>query len=145
MTRNRLVTAGYDGIVRVWSESGKEVSHLKVAGENEIDGFRRFSRDGKSIAIAPRTGLVRIWDLDAGKLAKVITYHLGGVSAIAFSREGKTLATGNTDTTVRFWKANSGATLQSALEHRGLVNSLTFTDDGKLLVTGPETVRDCGI
>src|SRR5262245_31437099 len=52
-----------------------------------------FNPDGKLLAVGAY-GRVTIWDLDAGKPAKVLTNVLGAVNDVRFSPDGKLLAVG---------------------------------------------------
>jgi WD40 repeat protein len=108
-----LVTAGTDGMVRVWDVPGKkEIKHFHVR-VGEVNAMA-LSPDGKMVAVAGGTvwhpkkpGGVRIWDLNTGlQLAERGPLDCG-VSCLCFSHDGVGLAVGtygNPEGRVFLWK-----------------------------------------
>ena len=62
-----------------------------------------FFPDGRTLATAGGDGLVRFWDIYAGKMKNVLAGNTARIWSIAFSPDGKTLATGSADGVVRLW------------------------------------------
>jgi hypothetical protein len=92
--------------------------------------------DGKSAAVACRSGLVQMWRLAERPEVREHRAHKDGVFAVALSADGTTLATGGGDGTIKVWEV---ATLKELLALRprggGLVRALAFTPDGKRLAS----------
>jgi WD40 repeat protein len=75
-----------------------------------------FSPDGKTLAAATcgdhnfsppegtRSEIVRLWDVDTGRLHE-LEGHTGGATSVAFSPDGKILATGAHDGSLILWNA----------------------------------------
>ncbi len=118
-----------------------------------------FSRDGKTLATASRTGVVKLWDAASlaprPDLAKRVTPPVeeavaieaslaprpdlakqgGGVDVIQFSNDGKTLAAANALGLVTLWDVETGK-IKSTFTHVGGMNHVLFSPDGKLFATG---------
>ncbi len=100
-----------------------------------------FSPNGTKIASASgvgERGLIRLWDVETGRLLHTLRGHAGGVRSIAFSPDGAILASaGKRDPkgeSVKLWDVQTGA---PARRLRGTVSSdayfVVFSPDGKTL------------
>ncbi len=61
---------------------------------NAAYGGIAFHADGRSLASAGPDGLVRLWDVAAGKVRSLLRGHAGMVGKVAFSADGRTIAAG---------------------------------------------------
>jgi len=154
----KLATASKQYIAKIWDvNSGKELHNLDA----EVDWQRfesrlfnyasrlvsaDFSPDGKRFATVSYDNIVRIWEVDTGKVLQTLEGHIKleeqpkGVVSVAFSPDGKKIATAAWDGTARIWDAESGEELQRLVhkdaEHGfNWVSSATFSPDGKKIVT----------
>ena len=118
-----------------------------------------FSPDGKTLAAAmcgnysfspsagTRSEVVRLWDVDTGRLHE-LEGHTGGVTSVAFSPDGKILATGGHDGMLILWNAADRKQLhkvriaEEAYFHRkangvdsGGILSLAFDPNGKTIAS----------
>ncbi|NEQ83728.1 MAG: hypothetical protein F6K26_27130, partial [Moorea sp. SIO2I5] len=125
----QLITAGRDGIIRIWDFKSNQVSdsshNFKVdtsklswssdeVSKDRIDTslFSEchsgiideviFSPDNQLRATAARDGSVCLWNLDGKKLAKFKGYANGAMD-VRFSPDGKLLATAGLDRIARLW------------------------------------------
>ncbi|MBN9122326.1 MAG: sigma-70 family RNA polymerase sigma factor [Planctomycetes bacterium] len=164
----RILSASYDGTIRVWDADGKRVraieSHMgRQAPAGLQNGFgpppgpgggpavprieRRgvrdavFSPDGKRIVSGGTDGTVRMWDTDTGK-------ELWGwkqsrdVLAVAFLPDGKRAVSGDAEGTIRVWDAETGKELKQLTGHIGGVDALAVGPNGRLVSAGADkTVR----
>lgn len=64
-----------------------------------------FTPDSKTLAVGYLNGLVRAWDLEAGKDRSPPQMHKVSVLSLAFSPDGKLLACGRGDGTVQLGDA----------------------------------------
>ena len=114
---SRLASCGMDKQVRLWStaDGGKQQEFAtgpdpKIARINgDFDGdvsCIRFSPDGQSLLTADLKGVVKLWDLATGNVARAFNAEslfkldrlqdCGGVHCLTLDREGKLLAVGGT-------------------------------------------------
>lgn len=97
-----------------------------------------FSPDGKLLA-SGNYGQVAIWDLSAGKLAKVLHNVLGAVNDLRFSPDGKILAVaggqpaGKGD--LRVYQVSDWKLLGALRGHDDVVFSVSFSPDGQQLAS----------
>ncbi|HUS00015.1 MAG TPA: WD40 repeat domain-containing protein [Pyrinomonadaceae bacterium] len=91
------------------------------------------SRDGKTLVAAGTDGIIRIWDVESGKVSKTITGHTNSVYVAVLSPDEKRIASSSRDTTVRIWDAASGRELKRLEGFQCSVKSVAFSPDGKTL------------
>jgi WD40 repeat protein len=124
-----------------------------------------FSPDGTTLATRSETGIVRVWDVAAGRERVTIRVDKGAISSLAFSPDGKVLATGagvinvtdlpflvrvmfvrperaliedawNVVGEITLWDSATGRRLCKLEGHAGRVSCLGFSPDGTVLATG---------
>jgi WD40 repeat protein len=121
------------------------LEHWK-AGAREIKTFRGHSHGVWSVAFAPDAltlasggvdRLVRIWDIETGRLLRSLRGHTADIRAVLFTPDGLTLATGSEDRTIRLWSPKTGEPMKllfSRYDHS--VCSLSLSPDGLMLARG---------
>ncbi|NUM48728.1 MAG: WD40 repeat domain-containing protein [Anaerolineales bacterium] len=92
-----------------------------------------FSPDGQWLASADTSGVVNLWDAEAGQLVYSLTAHPKAITSLAFAPDGSMFATGSKDGTVNLWDTESGRLLNSLLDDTSPVKSLAFSPNGELL------------
>jgi RNA polymerase sigma factor (sigma-70 family) len=91
-----------------------------------------FSRDGKALIAADRTGLILFWDAETGKeLRRILTLDDPAL-ALAVSPDGKTLAAA-CHRSMRLWDLAAGKLLRRWTSPQ--MRSLLFSPDGKTLAS----------
>ena len=95
-----------------------------------------FSRDGKHVAMAGRSGVIRICDAATGKLARTLMGHEGCINALAYSPGGGVLASASSDGTVRLWNARTGRCVGALTGHKKAVTCVSWSPDAGTLATG---------
>jgi len=78
---------------------------------------------------------VRQWNVDDGKLIRVIEGHRDSLYSVALSPDGKILATGSYDQKIKLWKVETGEEIRTLSGHNGCVFDLAFRPDGKILAS----------
>ena len=91
---------------------------------------------GHILATAGADGSVRLWDLESGKLLRILLAHEHPVRAVAWSADGKTLAALGATGTVDLWDPDAGRLLQSI--QPGPSRAVAWSPDGARLATGGE-------
>jgi WD40 repeat protein len=133
----RLVSGGYDNVVRLWDvASGHQIGAALTGHTNWVTSVA-FSPDGKLVASGSADGTVRVWDVASQReIGAPLTGHTGVVVSVAFSPDGKVLASGGSDESVRLWDVANLPQIGSPLTgHIGDVQDLSFSPDGKLLAS----------
>jgi WD40 repeat protein/response regulator RpfG family c-di-GMP phosphodiesterase len=145
-----LVSGGLDGAIKIWNwRSGEEMRTLKRPPRSEWIGSLvswfdssvgsiwsvAVSPDKKTFASAGSQQPIELWDLETGKLLRILTEHSGTIYSVAFSSDGKILASGGEDNAIKLWNVETGELLQT-LEHLGPVKSICFSPNGQTLVSG---------
>jgi RNA polymerase sigma factor (sigma-70 family) len=114
-----------DSIVLLDAETGKTMRTLEGPWALSTGPFcLAFAPDGKILASggSARDNMVRLWDVQTGKLTATLRGHEDAVVGLSFAPDGKTLAStgGQYDTTVRYWDVATGQlrrTVNRAQEH----------------------------
>jgi WD40 repeat protein len=139
--RARLVTAGADGVARIWSvESGKLLQELR--GHKAAVTAAEFSRDGRLLATASADHDGRLWDASSGRPLAVLSGHFGRVSDIALNAGGRWAVTAG-PASAALWETRTGRLVFYLRGHRGMVASADFADaDDTAFTAGADgTVR----
>ena len=135
-----LVTVGGEsllyrpGDVVVWKADGSRV--VTLSGHATAVWAVDASSDGKLVATAGYDGMVKLWDMQSGKLKADLNQHKGWVRSLAFSPDGSQLVTAGEDGNVIVWSTSSGTAVTTVVAHKGPVTAITFSSDGKTFVTG---------
>ena len=148
-TKNRLVSAGDDKVVRVWDLAtkqtdfvlrgqagpGKEgsITALAISPDDRwlvTGGW--FSADG---ALEPCCGDVRVYDLSTRKLVALLKGHTDALTSLAFSSDGRHLLSGSADKTAILWDVGSRTALREFSSHKAAVTNAAFVDGGATVVT----------
>jgi WD40 repeat protein len=105
-----LITAGADGIIRVWDvASGRQKQGWK-SSQGAIFALA-LSGDGKTIATGGSDSTVRLWDIATGNETARLTGNRGDVEALALSRDGRFLAASSTGRSGQFRTPRDGLVL----------------------------------
>jgi len=101
---SQVVTANFDGSVRVYDSTSPRTVMTLAAGEADA-GSAAFSPNGQQIVAGYASGTARVWDVPSRLQLTVLTGGSGGVDEARFSADGSEAVTANTDGTIRLWYA----------------------------------------
>jgi eukaryotic-like serine/threonine-protein kinase len=137
-TSTKLVTAGNDGVARVWALDGALLSELRGHRGPILDA--RFSPDGRELATASDDRTVRVWNLATSTAPAALPCHDATVVSVRFSPSGDKLLTASADATACLL---SRAGTEWAIErhikgHTAPINSAEWSPDGKFIVTASD-------
>jgi len=118
--------------------------------------YLTFHPDGKRLAVAgtkytdPATikiigdpGVIKIFDIDKGKVIQVFKAHVKGINSLSFHPDGKRLASTGRDSdvswTVKLWDMKSGENFWT-FKHPRDIRCVTFSPDGKFLASSGRAI-----
>ncbi len=149
-----LASGSIDGTVKVWRVNDGKLLHslnheitstltspvngkvLKIWNTKTSFSGVSFSPDGKILAGAGNTAVIKLWDAINGTEIRILTGHQYECLSVAFSPDGKILACGSRDGTIKLWEVESGKELRTLTGHSDDVKSVAFNNDGKILASG---------
>jgi WD40 repeat protein len=118
-----------------WKADAREVKTF--LGHSQGVWAVAYAPDGQTLASGGLDRLVRIWDIETGRLLRSLRGHTDDIRAILFTADGQTLITGSEDRTIRFWNPKTGEPtklLFTRYDHS--VCSLSLSPDGLMLARG---------
>jgi WD40 repeat protein len=137
-----LVSAGWDGTVRMWDAcTGEELRTL--TGHTNIVTSVAVSPDGEWIASTSWDDTVRLWDARTGEETSTLTGHTDTVTSVAVAPGGTWFATAGEDHTVKLWNVRTGRNFRTLGGHTDTVTSVVVSPDGGWLASAgaDRTVR----
>ncbi|WP_424096323.1 hypothetical protein [Moorena producens] len=126
-----LLTAGFDGMVRLWDLNTEQVQEFK----GHWDWFKelQFSRDGQHLASVGEDKIVRLRDLNTGQVEE-LKGHRGWDKKLQFSRDGQLLASVGVGGILRLWDLKTRQ-VQELKGHPGWFWQMALSWDGQLLAS----------
>lgn len=93
------------------------------------------SRDGRRLVSAGADGRIRLWDVRAGEVRRILSGHTNAVYIAVLSPDEKLIASSSRDTTVRIWDVRTGRELHKLTGYRCSVKAVAFSPDGRLVAS----------
>jgi WD40 repeat protein/predicted Ser/Thr protein kinase len=103
---SRLVSAGFDGVLKVWDVGRGTLERSFKAFVDPIWGLA-FSADGRSFAAGGNNRDVRIWDASTWTEKGDLRGHHSTVRCVAFAPDGNRLVSGAEDELALVWPAQT--------------------------------------
>jgi WD40 repeat protein len=130
---HRLVSSGQDRMVMLWdADQGVAVRQLGQPGPDPVQ-LAAFSPDGKTVAIAEKSGSlpdISLVDPETGVVRAELSGHPEGIDSMAFSPDGQMLATAGTDGRIRLWNLADGKPRTTNFQNVGRVKAMAFSPNG---------------
>jgi WD40 repeat protein len=128
-----IISAGYDGGVRLWPASAAPVRLLQ--GHTGTVSGAVFSPDGKYVLTSGGDKSLRLWDYASGK--EVRRYPSNDEAlAVAFAPNQRNFVVGTLGGKVRIVDGESGKTVREFNSSAAVVRSVAFAPDGKRVASG---------
>ena len=135
-----LVSGHKDGTTRWWSVDNRQLVQVESSFK-DWPASVAFSADFPEVAVAGRTGALRIYRRNASgwreKASAELNTKAMGIYAVAYSPRNNMLATGSRDGLIEVWNPGGKLTRFCDLPgHNGRIWCVTWSPDGRLLATG---------
>ncbi len=136
-----LVTAADESAVTLWDLTNFKKSF--PLSESPATKVAVFSPNGKYIVTGNRSGIVRVWDWEAGVPHAHLSGHKGTIHALAYSADGTRLASAGSQGIVKVWDLRGNdwevtggppPSLELTL-HVGAVYAVAFSPDGSKIAS----------
>lgn len=113
--------------------AGEEHHHKFLSGDTSIDAKDR----------RPDTGIIFVWDVNAGKLKHTFRGHTEEIESVAFSRDGRRAISYADDNSLIVWDVRSGKKLFRSNAHTEDSTPPSLSPDGRQVLTlaGDGTIR----
>jgi WD40 repeat protein len=124
VTNNKtiLVTAGPDGLVKIWDVDLDICLHTIA----KFVGSVSFHPQGDRFATANYDHSIEIWDLATGNCLQRLLGHTSPVTIVSFSPDGQLLASSSIDHSIKIWDVATGQCLKVLQGHTDIVWLLAF-------------------
>jgi len=129
-----LVSGGWDGQAIVW-DVNRFVSTKVMGDADDRVNCVDISEAGNLLATGARSGVVKLWDTNSGKLIQALKGHTRAIKALVFISE-KELATGAQDGLIKTWDVKTADCTKSIEAHRRGVLSIAYARERALLASG---------
>ena len=131
------------GEAKMWKMSNRKHRDFVTDPVGEEDQLlcAAFSPDAKTLAVAGRNSIIRLWDVAKRKERVSWRGHVREVIFLTFAPDGGFLVSAGYDNTVRFWDPSTGSQLAMLYDpcwqwFTGEILGIALSRDGKRLATG---------
>jgi WD40 repeat protein len=126
---NRLLTAGNDGVVRVWN-LGKNSCERELRGHSGLIRSVRVDASGKLALSAGWDATLRLWNINNGNCLRILSGHEEYIQDADLASDGKLAVSASADATVRVWDTETGTCRQVLRGHQDTVWSVAILPGG---------------
>lgn len=135
LSDGRIVTAGADAHIAIWSPGNPEPDKV-LDGHGGPIAALAISPDGMMLASASWDHTVRLWPLSGGA-PRVLEGNSQNVNGVAFSPDGSELVSAGYDATLRIWplRGNDSASVHNLPSP---LNTVAVAPDGEIAAAGAD-------
>lgn len=123
------------GVAEAAPLHGPQPELVVQAGSHHYVGDVCFSPDGRRLAVTSIDGLLKVYDLRAGKEWRTFTGASGPLIVCAWSPDSGRVAAAGFDKIVHVWDVASGTEVVSLPGHSHWIRSLEFSPDGRSIAS----------
>jgi hypothetical protein len=102
----------------------------------DVIHYLAFSPDGKFLASCSYDRLIKLWDVEGKREARVLKDHSDAVYGLTFRPDGRLLASAAADRAVKVWDTATGKRLYTLGESTDWVYTVAWSPDGRHLAAG---------
>ncbi|UIZ26031.1 hypothetical protein KXD40_002365 [Peronospora effusa] len=135
----RIATGGDDNVVNIWQMHEKKMKRIqRLSGHQSAIKSIVFDSIEHKIVAGDQSGLIKVFDLEAGKVNQTLQGHMDPVSTVDYHLYGDYVASGSSDTIVKVWDLRTRSCMQTFKGHSSEVTAVRFTPDGRWLTSGDQ-------
>lgn len=101
-----------------------------LAGHSDWVRGVAVSGDGRLAVSASFDRMLKVWDLETGRMLRTLEGHSKGVSGVALSGDGRLAVSASFDHTLKVWDLQTGQDLRTLTGHTNLVAGVALSGDG---------------
>lgn len=132
--RNRIITAGADGKMAVWTADEFELLHSFQLCKGKVRSLS-LSSDMVHLAAACGDGMIRLFRTDDFTPTTILAAHAESANAVLFHPDGTHLITGGKDAYLRKWNYSDGKLADEIPAHNYAIYSIVLSPDKKWIAT----------
>lgn len=135
-----LATGADDGEIILWDVATRTVVRRWMGHADTVHGVE-FSPDGRTLLSSSRDNseaedgtqpaLMRLWDVESGRLIRPFLGHTARVYKARFSADGRYVISASSDETVIYWNVELGTPIYVMEDHEGVIYDAAFSPDGR--------------
>lgn len=97
-----------------------------------------YSPDGTKLLSGDADGVVKVWDVESGKILHSIQAAHDSIKQVRFRPNGKQFATADRRGDIKTWDVATGSPVKSFNGHSFAVYALNYSPDGKIIASGSD-------
>jgi WD40 repeat protein len=126
-----FVTAGGDGLIKIWKDSSPETLRPPHSGRVRAIAF---SKDGRFVVSGGEDEEIKLWNVETRNLEKAFLGNREWSNTLDFSYCGSFIAEGSANTRrVRIMSIESGSTIAEFGDFPAVILKVCFSPDGRYL------------
>jgi WD40 repeat protein len=129
-----MIAVAAHNFIQLWNLQ-KSDEPRTLGGHRDYITALLFSPDSQQLFSAGQDGVIRRWDIAAGKATSRMSVPGGGVTTLALSPKAQLVISGGADKNVRLWDIKTGKERWTASGHVTEPRFILFTDAGKTVVS----------
>jgi hypothetical protein len=93
------------------------------------------SADSRRAVSASSDDMLKVWDVETGRVIRTLKGHSAGVNSVALSTGGRCAVSASRDKTLKVWDVETGQAIRTLEGHTGWIYSVAVSEDGRRAVS----------